>query len=251
MATVVFLSAPAYGHINPTLPLTAELVRRGERVVYYALEEFQPVIERTGAIFRSYGQDFPIARRNISTINNPFLLIEIVLESSKWLLDHHLSEIRALHPDYIIHDAFAYWGKCMAEALDVPAISSNATIAFNRKITAAGPLELFGVIGMLWSGREQFQHSRRLMRGLTQTYQIKAPRILFEVIRTYSSLNIVYTSRLFQPFAETFDEKLFKFVGPSQFQREDAPPFPLEQLGKQPLIYISLGTVYNDRAAFF
>ena len=55
MATILFCSLPAQGHTNPTLPLVTELVRRSEKVIYYSLEDFQPVIERTGATFRSYG----------------------------------------------------------------------------------------------------------------------------------------------------------------------------------------------------
>jgi UDP:flavonoid glycosyltransferase YjiC (YdhE family) len=47
------------GHTNPTLPLVAELVRRGEHVIYYSLEDFQPAIEQTGATFRSYGAAYP------------------------------------------------------------------------------------------------------------------------------------------------------------------------------------------------
>ena len=55
MATILFCSLPAQGHTNPTLPLVTELVRRGEKVIYYFLENFQPAIEQTGATFHSYG----------------------------------------------------------------------------------------------------------------------------------------------------------------------------------------------------
>lgn len=253
MSTVVFLSAPAHGHINPTLSLVAELVRRGERVFYYALEEFQTEIEGTGATFRSYGRGFPTdpIRNNAIVRENPFLIIDIVLQSSEWVLTHLLEEMKELEPDYIMHDVFCCWGNHVAQILHVPAVASSATIAFNRKITAGGPSELFGLLGMLWSGRKQFQHSRRLMKELHDIYHIKVPRILFEVIRNYSTLNIVYTSSVFQPYIESFDERFFKFVGPSPLPPADASSFPFDSLGKQPLMYISLGTVYNDRASFF
>jgi UDP:flavonoid glycosyltransferase YjiC (YdhE family) len=37
---------PAFGHVNPPLPLARELVRRGERVIYFNDAEFQSVVER-------------------------------------------------------------------------------------------------------------------------------------------------------------------------------------------------------------
>ncbi len=54
MAKIVFFNVPAHGHINPTLPLVAELVQRGNEVIYYAMPEFQDKIQKTGARFRAY-----------------------------------------------------------------------------------------------------------------------------------------------------------------------------------------------------
>jgi len=63
-------------------------------------------------------------------------------------------------------------------------------------------------------------------------------------------LNLVYTSAYFQPFASSFPES-FKFVGPSlsNGSESEAPAFP--ELGEAPLIYISLGTVFNEQAGFY
>ena len=46
MAKVLFFNLPAYGHMNPTLPLVAELVQRGEHVIYYSSEAFRPAIDQ-------------------------------------------------------------------------------------------------------------------------------------------------------------------------------------------------------------
>ena len=56
---------------------------------------------------------------------------------------------------------------------------------------------------------------------------------------------IVYTSELFQPYAETFSEN-YAFVGPSV-------KVPDETVGKnvRKQIYISMGTVLNDNARFY
>ncbi len=50
--SIAFVEMPAYGHVNPTLSIVKELVRRGEQVTYYADEEFRPQVEQAGATFR-------------------------------------------------------------------------------------------------------------------------------------------------------------------------------------------------------
>ena len=54
MAKIVILSIPAYGHINPVLPIIAELIRRGHDVVVYNEAVFEELIRATGAGFVAY-----------------------------------------------------------------------------------------------------------------------------------------------------------------------------------------------------
>src|SRR5437868_6970972 len=54
MAKYVFLNVPAHGHVNPTLAVAQELVRRGQAVSYYLTDEFRDVVEATGAVFEPY-----------------------------------------------------------------------------------------------------------------------------------------------------------------------------------------------------
>jgi hypothetical protein len=51
VAKAVFFNVPVYGHVNPTLSLVAELVRRGDEITYYSSETSRPAIERAGATF--------------------------------------------------------------------------------------------------------------------------------------------------------------------------------------------------------
>ena len=51
---VIFFNVPTSGHVNPSLPLTRELVRRGVHVIYYLTEGYRQKIEGTGAEFRLY-----------------------------------------------------------------------------------------------------------------------------------------------------------------------------------------------------
>src|SRR4051812_26907794 len=52
MSRILMFNVPGHGHVNPTLPVVRELVVRGEQVVYYLTDEFEPQIHRAGAVFR-------------------------------------------------------------------------------------------------------------------------------------------------------------------------------------------------------
>jgi UDP:flavonoid glycosyltransferase YjiC (YdhE family) len=41
MAKILFFNIPAYGHVNPTLPVVTELLLRGHHVVYYNSDTFE------------------------------------------------------------------------------------------------------------------------------------------------------------------------------------------------------------------
>ena len=60
MSNVLFLGMPSHGHVNPTIGLVAELVRRGERVTYFASEMFRSRIEGAGATYRGYTSDLDL-----------------------------------------------------------------------------------------------------------------------------------------------------------------------------------------------
>jgi UDP:flavonoid glycosyltransferase YjiC (YdhE family) len=49
--TAAFVTVPAVGHLNPTLPIVSRLVEGGDRVVYFAPAPFQAAIERAGGEF--------------------------------------------------------------------------------------------------------------------------------------------------------------------------------------------------------
>ena len=55
---ILMINLPYSGHVNPTLPLTRELVRRGHHVTYVDAPGFCKRIEDTGAVFVPY-TDFP------------------------------------------------------------------------------------------------------------------------------------------------------------------------------------------------
>ena len=102
MSKVLFFNIPAYGHTYPTLPLTAELVRRGEQVVYYSSPAFQHAIEQAGAMFRN--SVTPFLHDDTQIDENMVKVAYMLLQGAQSALAALLPQVREDAPDYIIHD---------------------------------------------------------------------------------------------------------------------------------------------------
>ncbi len=66
MSTIAFLNIAMQGHVNPTLPLVDELVRRGHSVTYHTSPAFREEIEAVGAtvcLYPGATSRCPIRRR--------------------------------------------------------------------------------------------------------------------------------------------------------------------------------------------
>lgn len=250
MSKYIFLSPPAYGHVNPTLPVVQELVRRGEQVGYYLTEEFRSTVEATGASFHRYESIIsimskmqPPVRTSGKGTPGPGAMPMMMVEESREVLPQILDAIHAEQPDVILYDAMCLWGRLAVQVLKIPAVSLHPSYAehFNlfklREDTAARvPTQL---IEKIEAG----------ISDLCAAYNLP-PTNMHQFLIHAEALNIVFLPRDFQPAGDTFDER-FVFVGPSLLPRQDAADFPFERLGKQPVLYISLGTVFNNRPDFF
>jgi MGT family glycosyltransferase len=250
MPTSIFWGFPAHGHTNPSLPLVSELVHRGEQVYYYSLEEFQPAIERTGATFRNYGTDFPLLHI-LTGPQDPARTTYGLARTSQWILDRLLGEVDALKPDYMLFDALCPWGSFAAQVLHLPTVCSQTGMAFTFQMVLRNPSSIFGLLRAQVTGREYTHQCQTILDTLSKQYHLKKMRP-FDLFAQSGMLTIIYTSKLFQPFADSFDPQRYTFVGPALMPRPEAPAFPFEALEKEkPLIYISLGTASNNRPEFF
>ncbi|WP_105969018.1 macrolide family glycosyltransferase [Streptomyces geranii] len=237
MSTIAFLNIGMHGHVNPTLPVVAELVRRGHTVTYHSSPEFRDEIEAVGGtvhLYRGGDQAFPDPP-------TPLTWMEALANTTVRRLPAVLDDLRAGRPDVIVHDSACLWGAVAARELGIPAVSSFTTFAFNRHVrsptrasrdllaAAAGrPRSLQGYLRARWQLRRRFATG-----GLP----------LFDVADIRQPLNLVYTAREFQPAAEDFDDS-YRFVGPSIGARPADPSFPFDRL-QDPVLYASLGTVFN------
>lgn len=263
MSKALFFNIPAHGHTYPTLPLVADLVRRGEQVIYYSSNAFRQVIEEAGATFRNFVT--PYLNDETQVDENMVRIAYMLLQATQAALASPLlQQVKEDKPDYIVHDGLCPWGKYIAQIIGVPAICSMTTFAIpsltmknigqllkspsdTRLLLLSTPLS--EVTHTFFEGRKQLRPFRALANQLHKKYGIAKPQLL-DVFANHNMLNIVYTAKQFQPFAQLLDNS-FKFVGPSIAPRSDTVSFPFDTLGDMPIIYISLGTVFNDKVEFY
>lgn len=243
MKKIAFFCIPAHGHTNPMLPVAAELVRRGNVVRFYSFNEFEKKIEATGAEFISCDSFLPrltkqeeAGLKNVSTTEMTVQDIRITLSMNEFLEQ----EFKSFQPDVVYTDSVCFWGKLNAWKHHVPMVVSTSTFAFNQlssEYMKNSPREMADMIFGLP------RVSKELKKLEPYGFRVKS---VFSLIQSDNNTDsIVYTSYMFQPYAESFSDH-YAFVGPSVFSN-----ILPEKEKDRPLIYISLGTVINDRPDFY
>lgn len=242
MSNIMFFSIPAHGHTNPTIGVVAELVRRGHRVRYYSFDEFQEKIESTGAEFISCDGYLPPAPENLDDkVGKDFAsLIEMVVDTTLHMDSRMEADMREFQPDCVLSDSVCFWGKLFAWKYGIPFVCSTTTFAFNcysSKLMKQNFTEMFRMV----LGIPRIGNSMKKLRKAG--YEVKD---FLSILQNDNDTDtIVYTSKLFQPMAETFSDR-YAFVGPSVVNIR-----PEQKENQRAQIYISLGTVLNDNIRFY
>lgn len=241
---IVFFCIPAHGHTNPTLGVVKELIKNNHEVYYYSYEIMREKIESTGAKFVScdkYDMQTKLTNEDKEKISKDLVFsINLIVDLTLNLDDAVLKDMQELKPDVIVADSMAFWGKLIAKKLNIPFVSSTTTFAFNKysaKVMKSDGTSLFQML-------KSIPKINKLLKRLREKgYEVKS--ILDIIANSNDTPTIVYTSKLLQPFSETFSDN-YDFVGP--IMRDVISPMKKVDI---PTIYISLGTVNNNYKNFY
>ena len=249
MSHWIFFGSPLFGHSNPTFPVVAELVRRGERVVYYNSARFAEPILAAGAEFREY-RGFPTLPDSLSRRMLEF--VPLLAEALEAFLDAEAERLRAEPPDFVMHDCIALWGAEAGRMLGVPVMAINPGLIINESVAELSrrimpPEALPGRHTVRLSDAPMLWKVWRRRNRTLRKHGLPYKRIR-EVLDP--DFNVVFTSEALQPFAGELVGR-YSFVGSPTVEREETAPFPLADLGDRKLVYISLGTLFNDQPDFF
>lgn len=246
MARVLLINGGSEGHINPTLGVVQELIRRGEEVVYCTAEPYRDLVEPTGAKVITFdGNKFVEAF--LAGGRNFWARVGGLLRTADIVIPSVLEQTKGERFDYIIHDSMFGCGRLLAQILDLPAISSCTSFAIHQNSFDSMQDHLSRQFPADVNERAQ-QEFQQLASNVRAKYNVQAGSA-YEVFCNPAPMTIVYTSKRFQPGGESFDET-YKFVGPSIVPRTHVQ-FDFSQADTDHLIYISLGTVFNQAVDFY
>ena len=241
---IVFFNIPAHGHTNPTLGVVKELIKNNHEVYYYSYEIMKEKIESTGAKFISCDKLDPqtkLTNDDKEKISKDVAFsINLIVDMTLSLDDKILEEMKELKPDVIVGDSVAFWAKLIAKKLNIPFISSTTTFAFNKYSARVMKQDKIGLFNLIKSIPKINKSLNRLRE---KGYDVKS--VLDIIGNDNDTSTIVYTSKYFQPYSETFADN-YAFVGP--ILRDSTETIEKSTI---PTIYISLGTVNNNNDEFY
>ncbi|WP_243788043.1 macrolide family glycosyltransferase [Saccharopolyspora gloriosae] len=244
-----FVSMTAHGHVNPTLPLVEELVRRGHRVTYAIGPEFHDVVEAVGARLLDTGTVMPEMPTNFKNFTPEAMkpMLEFRLKDVREAFPKMLAHFEQDRPDAVCFDHGEVTGRMLAEKLGAPEVALVPHFAGNEEFSLRD-------IMMNKDEPDAFDPSHPVLKDfmtrlkeITDEFGVSFDPSAFGQAPP-SPLNLVFLPKKFQLRPETFDDR-FEFIGPSVGQRGVVDWKP--ERADAPLLFISLGTVFNQRPDFF
>ncbi len=219
---VVFIPAPGHGHVNPMLPIAAELVRGGDRVRVVAGDQFADAVRATGAKLVSIGDlSLPVGASPDPSGRDR---ASAFFERANGALREALAALAADPPEVVVYDAVLV----MMGAAEV----RNA---------APTRVALFPIFALPEGAR-----LRDVAPSLVERDPGAAPAM--DEPAPGEGLAIVTIPRSYQ--GGEFDAR-YLFVGPSLREEPGASGFPLPPADGRPLVFVSLGTVASDKPGFY
>jgi MGT family glycosyltransferase len=250
MAKAVFVNVSGGGHVIATYGMVAELLRRGDEVVYFEAEKYRADIEALGASFRPNPELTRFYQGPLSgwrfhhELDLPPILCWWALE---WF-PQMLERVRAEHPDYIVHDSLCLWGKLIAAQLGIPAVCSIHTPALSTRLPLACSAFWRDLPLILLRGTRPLLGFRRLAQELQRRHGFHVSAI--ETCTNPQPVNICHAPRELQPHDHLFDARYHFVASVHHRPNESKASFEMSRLEKD-IIYIGFGTICDPGKAFF
>jgi len=241
LGTAFFFALPYHGHIHPCLPVIEELVRRGEQVVAFSTREFQDLFNDVGADFREFPHEHSDTR---ALVTMAYWQLKVSASSMAPLV----RDARDRHADYVLVDASCLWGYALALHLDLPVILLHSTFP--------SAFQHISHLQSIWMDLRRVPSSlptviRFLILDRRFARRWKIPALISPIALAKprkGRLHVVLADGSMQPGR---DNAGYRFVGACIRKRGCTRGEPLPPPDGRPLIYISLGTIWNTRADFY
>ncbi|MEV2243834.1 macrolide family glycosyltransferase [Streptomyces sp. NPDC049970] len=250
---IAFFNYAAHGHVNPTLPVVAELVRRGNRVTYVVASQFADVVAATGAEVLAYESVVP---KSWSTVAIP---AKITGDDMAEAAVGHLSEAFAPlpqavrrfeddRPGLMVYDAFGFAaGRLLARKWELPSVLTATTFVVGDHSNPYA--ELAATMTPPDPGHPALAKHRELLRATLDEHGLR-DLSNEDFLGAAEERTIAFVAPEFQPGSETFDER-HVFAGPCIGDRAHQGEWQRPDDGR-PVALVALGSFgYENQAAFY
>lgn len=257
------------GHLYPMISLARELQNRGHDVVFFTTFQSEPFARAAGLEF------FPIREKyfrldntaerfaKLSTLQGEeslYYVFQMMADACRELIEDGPRVIRESKVEALVLDSLWRNLDLVAMHLEVPYV--HVSLALHMDFTGYTPYCVYA-----WPYEDSAEARARNLEGLQKLVPMLAPseavtREYAESVGLNIDLNDPYAafSRLAQitqtPREFDFPGKhwpsQFHYTGPLQDGKGRAPvDFPWERLTGEPLIYASMGTLFNGSDAVY
>src|SRR5215218_1539620 len=234
------IGVPAHGHMNPHLPVLAELVARGHRVEVTTPIGFAPAVAGTGATVVPVTSVLPDEERGETWPDDPVAGMARFLDEGVHVLPQARAAFDRDRPDVLIGDIGAYPARVLAHQWSRPLVQLSPTY-------------------VAWEGYER--HMAEVLDGLRAAPGHAAYHERFAAwlsaeevpldVDTFTGQpprSVVLVPRAMQPHADDVDPSRYTFVGPALAARAHQEPWPAPD---RPVLLLSLGSAYSAPPAFY
>ncbi|MEY7974077.1 macrolide family glycosyltransferase [Saccharomonospora xinjiangensis] len=239
MSHILMVTVGAHGHVNPHLPVLAELVERGHRVTIAVPESFAEVAASSGATPLIISSDLPDQSRGEQWPDGGVEAMDLFLAEGQGVLPQLETALASDAPDAVLYDIGGYAGRALAHRWDLPLLQLSPSMVAWR-----GYEEDMAEALAFLDTTEGAAYRRRFDRWLADlgidcdgdTFTGRPPRCA------------VLIPKAMQPNADRVDESVYTFVGPALDRRKHQGGWPKPD---RPLLLVSLGSAYTDRPDFY
>ena len=242
---IAICNIPALGHVNPTLPLAAELVARGHRVSYASANRRAREIRATGATLVPYQTTRPAeSDPSMAPPDRESYLAHVMLDFIEEAA-HTLPQLDAAFitdpPDIVLYDRLSFAGRLYAIRYGLPSVRLWPMLISGEhwSLFHTAPFD---------EDHPSMVSYREKLAELLRWYRVDVSVADF-LDDPAPDADIAFFPRRFQYRGELFDDR-YSFVGPCRQPSDGAPGWSVPA-SPRPVLLVSLGSVYNNLPEFY
>jgi MGT family glycosyltransferase len=244
MTRFLVLPVPAHGHLNPMLSVATTLVARGHEVTIAATEPFRVAVEDTGATFVALDVEVPEGP-SVSAAGDGESPATRLMGMLTGIAEQAGPQLLALHaefaPDVLVLESMSLWGRLLAD------VTGTRTVGWSPSYLMRPESPVMQRMMRTAGGPPALDLDR--MRALADSYGADPAVLRSMLFSPVADEVVAFMPRVFHPGADTLLAGA-TFVGP-MLDRVEHDELDLGVMERTPGVYVSLGTVFNDRPDFY